>query len=89
MLLLPPLLTKYMIQYVLPTKNFSSLVALSAGLVGIPVLTCGLIILDLVLSSFVIKNGKQLRIAYFKRVLALETDQHFSIKDIVHRLLGQ
>lgn len=69
LLLLSPLLTKFILSEILPHERRQLLVLTCLILVLIPVITCGLIIVDLYLSSFVIKNGRQLREELFQLLL--------------------
>ena len=68
-LLLTPLLIKVILTEILPQENRKLLIVICIIMVLIPIVTCGLIIVDLYLSSFVIENGYRLRKKLFQMLL--------------------
>ncbi len=87
-LLLPPILTKLALSNLIPNKKVNELLVLAISLVTIPILTCGLIIVDLYLSSFVIKNGKEFRKQIYTKYLKCFSVQ-LSKEEVLHRLLNE
>lgn len=72
----------------IPNKRTAELLVITLSLIIIPLITCGLIILDLYLSSFVIDNGQAFRKHIYTKYLKC-----FSIslkkEEVIHQLLNE
>ncbi|MBA1433901.1 ATP-binding cassette domain-containing protein [Bombilactobacillus bombi] len=87
-LLLPPILTKVALGSLIPNKRANELLVITLSLIIIPLMTCGLIILDLYLSSFVIKNSKEFREHIYTKYLSCFSIQ-LNKEEVIHRLLKE
>lgn len=87
-LLLPPLLTKAALSNFIPRKREAELLVITLLLIIIPVITCGLIIVDLYLSAFVIQNSQAFRKQSYTQYLKCFT-LHLNKEEVIHRLLNE
>ncbi|WP_190322836.1 ABC transporter ATP-binding protein [Bacillus cereus] len=90
-LLTPPLLTKFIIDHVIPENNKYMLVILTISMFMVPVVTGSLIILDLYVSSFVLKVAAKIRTDIYNG-LQYKPIRWFVNKkanDIIQRLLDE
>ena len=87
-LLLPPLLTKAALSNLIPRKREAELLVITLFLIIIPVITCGLIIVDLYLSAFVIQNSQSFRKQSYTQYLKCFT-LHLNKEEVIHRLLNE